>query len=78
MSAKLASGAAEGVGCAAQVENIGVQIEQPFEVLPLPHFCAAIKKHILDMVGCHAEAKALAVQRGMQPSPSQLVRCDAC
>ncbi len=56
-----------------QVENIGVQIEQPFEVLPLPHFCAAIKKHILDMVGCHAEAKALAVTRHMTPSPSQMV-----
>ena len=57
-----------------QVENIGVQIEQPFEVLPLPHFCAAIKKHILDMVSCHAEAKALALQRNLTPSPSQMVR----
>ena len=56
-----------------QVENIGVQIEQPFEVLPLPHFCAAIKKHILDMVACHAEAKALALQSSMTPSPSQMV-----
>ncbi|CAL5219186.1 g972 [Coccomyxa viridis] len=54
------------------VENIGVQIEQPFEVLPLPHFCAAIKKHILDMVACHAEAKALALQSSMTPSPSQM------
>ena len=41
----------------AQVENIGVQIEQPFEVLPLPHFCAAIKKHVLDMVSIHAEGQ---------------------
>ena len=58
-----------------QVENIGVQIEQPFEVLPLPHFCAAIKKHILDMIGCHAEAKALALKEDhMTPSPSQAVR----
>ena len=69
--------------CSAQVENIGVQIEQPFEVLPLPHFCAAIKKHVLDMVSIHAEAKALARREwpmtpsamtpAMSPSPSQTV-----
>lgn len=60
---------------AVQVENIGVQIEQPFEVLPLPHFCASIKKHILDMVNCHAEARKLAGQLGqITPSPSQMVR----
>jgi hypothetical protein len=60
---------------AVQVENIGVQIEQPFEVLPLSHFCANIKKHILDMVNCHAEARKLAGQLGqITPSPSQMVR----
>ena len=60
-----------------------MQIEQPFEVLPLPHFCAAIKKHVLDMVSIHAEAKALAKREwpmtpsamtpSMSPSPSQTV-----
>ena len=70
--------AAESVAPAIQVENIGVQIEQPFEVLPLPHFCAAIKKHILDMVSCHAEAKALALQSHMTPSPSQMASTFPC
>lgn len=65
-----------------------MQIEQPFEVLPLPHFCAAIKKHVLDMVSIHAEAKALARREwpmtpsamtpAMSPSPSQTVSPTAC
>ena len=30
------------------VENIGVQIEQPFSVLPLELFCSTIKANVME------------------------------
>eukprot|EP01023_Acetabularia_acetabulum_P012738 TRINITY_DN15992_c0_g1_i2.p1 TRINITY_DN15992_c0_g1~~TRINITY_DN15992_c0_g1_i2.p1 ORF type:complete len:413 (-),score=34.01 TRINITY_DN15992_c0_g1_i2:82-1263(-) len=32
------------------IENIGVQIEQPFHVLPLRQFCKVIQRNVLDVV----------------------------
>lgn len=32
------------------VENIGVQIEQPFSVLPLELFCSIIKTNVMEML----------------------------
>ena len=32
------------------VENIGVQIEQPFSVLPLELFCATIRSNIIEQL----------------------------
>ena len=35
------------------VENIGVQIEQPFAVLPISRFTATMRKDMLDMLASH-------------------------
>jgi len=36
------------------VENIGVQIEQPFSVLPLELFCSIIKTNVMEMLAVSA------------------------
>ena len=32
------------------VENIGIQIEQPFSVLPLELFCSTIKTNVIELL----------------------------
>ena len=55
----------------AHAQNISVQIENPFAVLPLAAFCATHKANLRHMTGCRAEALQLltgGVPLGKPPS----------
>ena len=48
------------------VENIGVQIEQPFSVLPLELFCSIIKTNIMEALEvCWESRGAMKGSKGM-------------
>lgn len=54
------------------VENIGVQIEQPFSVLPMEQFCATIRANIIEQLQIRMRSGELLWQAldGAPPTPS--------
>ncbi|CAL8460788.1 g319 [Coccomyxa elongata] len=55
------------------VENIGVQIEQPFDVLPLHTFCMAVKTTIEGMTKCQTEAFDILTQEPPLLAPETIL-----
>lgn len=54
-------------------ENIGVQIEEPFSIMPLMEFCKGMEKSIVDIMECYrGDLPPLRHPRSTTPIPPGL------